>query len=101
MKNTFSGETTDDWYYCPPSPTNDPLIEKTHVSNYIKDITIVVFSLLRLVFSIYVLVRVCHSSKNGFWSRHIFMTVLPILMLIFSAVSLSAGVYILLGTIKG
>ena len=89
--------------YCPSGDNgiNDQLILKTHIANYIKDITLTILSAIRLLYFIYVLIVVCRSSKKSFFSRPAFMNWLPIFVLIQSVMTLFAGIMILVQTIEG
>ena len=93
-------ESDKSYYYCPAGPRNDHLIYKTHVANYLKDITVTVLSFIRCIYFVYVLVRVCRSSSTKrFFSRPFFMNWLPILYLLTSLSLLYAGSYELYWTV--
>lgn len=98
----WTGQQTKDYYYCPSSEENDPLIAKTHAANYFKDITITVLSVIRFFYFIYVLIMVYKSSsEKSFFSRPFFMNWLPILNLLTSFTALFAGSYYLYWTVQG
>ena len=88
-----------DYVYCKPGPSVNELISLTHVANYIKDLTILILSAFRILYFVYVLLRVCRESAKPFCKRPAFMNLLPILILLTSVTDLFSGVFILTGTV--
>ena len=89
-------------HYCTAGPEFNNLIYRTHVANYVKDITIVVLSGIRVIYFVYVLIYVCRSkSPKPFFRRPPFLNWLPILALFSSVAQLYFGIVKLSVTIKG
>ena len=98
----YKSEDDKDFHYCTAAnPDEEKYITRTHIANYIKDVTIVVLSVLRVLYFIYVLICVCRATSKPFFKRPAFMNWLPILILITSVASLYFGASILTVTVQG
>ena len=99
LGRTYGSETLR---YCTPGPEFNNLIYRTHVANYVKDITIFVLSAIRVIYFFYVLIYVCRrKSPKPFFKRPTFLNWLPILTFVSSAAVLYFNYGLLVDTIQG
>ena len=76
------------------------MIGITHVANYVKDLSLIVFNFIRLIYMIYVLHYVYKTSAN-FWRRPAFMNWLPVINVAMAIFGLASGAYLLYFTATG
>ena len=89
-------DPNDKYLYCQVNGeyVDDPAIIRVHKANMTKDWTILICSVIRLVYFSYVLRCVCRTSRGNFWQRPAFMNWLPIMTIVASVTAFVSGLFI-------